>query len=100
MCEISELSKNKAKKALEIFKTIGTKIYSEADYQKCCIAQRSILYKGEYKKLYRGLPEDIELKETKLQENARIFYFNIEPEGRCYVVAIRENHLETKKVRR
>jgi len=100
MCEISELSKNKAKKALGVFKTIGTKICSEADYRKCCIGRIPVRYGGEYKKLYRGLPEDVELKETKLQDDARIFYFDIEPERKFYVVAIRENHLETKKVRR
>lgn len=55
---------------------------------------------GEYKKLYRDIAEGIELKEIKLQQRARIFYFDIEPERTFYVVAITENHLETDKVRR
>ncbi len=57
-------------------------------------------YDSEYKKLYRGIAEGIELKEIKLQQTARIFYFDIEPERTFYVVAITENHLETDKVRR
>jgi len=32
MCEISELGGNKAKKAIETLKAIGTKIRSEADF--------------------------------------------------------------------
>ncbi len=100
MCEISGLSKNKAKKALEIFKIIGTKICCEVDYQRHYVDRIPVRNEGEYKKLYHGLPEDVELKEIKLQSDARIFYFDIEPERKFYVVAIRENHLETRKVRR
>ena len=57
-------------------------------------------YEGEYKKLFKGLEDDIELKEIKLQQSARVFYFDIEPERTFYVVAITDNHLETDKVRR
>jgi len=101
MCEISALSKNKARKIVETFKIIGTKIRSEADFQKYSVDRIPVKCEGEYKKLYKGLgSDDIYLKEIKLQQDARIFYFDIEPEGRFYVIAIRENHLETKKVRR
>ena len=100
MCEISELDKNKAKKAVETFKKIGTKIRSKADFQKESIDRLPVKNSGEYKKLYRGLEEDIELKEIKLQQDARIFYFDIESKRILYVVAITQNHLETDKVRR
>jgi hypothetical protein len=42
----------------------------------------------------------VDLREIKLQQSARIFYFDIEPERTFYIVAITENHLETDKVRR
>lgn len=100
MCEISELNSNKARKAVETFKTVGTKIRSEADFQKHYVDRIPVRREGEYKKLYRGLGDDIDLKEIKLQQDARIFYFDIEPERTFYVVAITQNHLETTQVRR
>lgn len=100
MCEISMLNNNKARKAIENFKQIGTKIRSQADFQRYNIDRLPVRYEGEYKKLFRGLSSDIDLKEIKLQDDARIFYFDIEPERTFYVVAITQNHLETNKVRR
>jgi hypothetical protein len=100
ICEISLLTSNKAKRAVEILKTIGTKIRSQADFQRNSIDRIPVCYEGEYKKLFNGLSADIELKEIKLQQKARIFYFDIEPERTFYVVAITENHLETSQTRR
>jgi len=100
MCEIEYLDSNKAKKAIQSIKSIGTKVCCEADFQRLSIDRIPIRREGEYKKLYRGLSDDIELKEIKLQQDARIFYFDIEPERTLYVVAITQNHLETDKVRR
>lgn len=100
VCGISELTSNKARKAVETLKTIGTRIRSEADFQRNYVGRISVRREGDYKKLYRGLRDDIDLKEIKLQQDARIFYFDIEPERTFYVVAITQNHLETDKVRR
>ena len=100
MCELDLLGNNKGKKAIEIIKTIGTKIRSISDYQRYSIDRLPVFYKGDYKKLFNGLRDDIELKEIKLQQDARIFYFDIEPERTFYIVAITENHLETDKTRR
>lgn len=100
MCEISELNSNKARKAVETFKTIGTKIRSEADFQRNYVDRIPVRRESEYKKLYQGLGDDIDLKEIKLQQDARIFYFDIEDRRTFYVVAITQNHLETDKVRR
>ena len=100
MCEITELNGNKPKKAVEILKTIGTKIYQSADFQKHHIDRTPIRCEGEYKKLFSGIRDDIELTEIKLQQDARIFCFDIEPERTFYVVAITQNHLETDKVRK
>ena len=100
MCEISELNSNKARKAVETFKTIGTKIRSEADFQRNYVDRIPVRHEGEYKKLYRGLGDDIDLKEIKLQQDSRIYYFDIEDKRTFYVVAITQNHLETDKVKR
>jgi hypothetical protein len=100
LCEISLLNTNKAKKAIEVLKTVGTKIKNQADFQRNYFDRIPIADKGEYKKLYNGLSADIQLREIKLQQSARIFYFDIEPERTFYVVAITENHFETNQVRR
>jgi len=100
MCELAQLGNNKAKRAIENLKTIGTKIRSTADYQRHNVDRIPVRFEGEYKKLFKGLEDDIELKELKLQQSARVFYFDIEPERTFYVVAITDNHLETDKVRR
>lgn len=100
MCEIEQLGNNKAKKAIETLKTIGTKVRSTVDFQKNYIDRIPVRYEGAYKKLFNGLSADIELKELKLQQKARIFYFDIEPQRTLYIVAITENHLETEQTRR
>lgn len=100
LCEIECLGKNKGNKALSILKEIGTKVFSRSDFQKHNIKSDSIGCGGEYKKLYNGLAPDIEVRELFLQGTGRIFYFDIEPEQKLYIVAIRENHFETDKVRR
>lgn len=100
LCEIKALAGNKGKKAIEILKTIGTKVRSTADFAKHNIDRIPVVRTGEYLKLFSGLEEDIELKEAKLQSTGRIFYFDLEPKRMFFVVAIRENHFETDKVRR
>jgi hypothetical protein len=100
MCELSLINNNKAKKAIETLKIIGTKIRSKTDFQRYSIDRIPVRFEGEYKKLFKGLQDDVELKEIKLQQKARLFYFDIEPDRIMYVVAIRDNHLETDKVRR
>lgn len=100
MCELDILGNNKGKKAFETLKIIGTKVRSTADFQRNYIDRIPVRFEGEYKKLFNGLSPDIELKELKLQQNARIFYFDIEPERIIYIVAITENHLETNQTRR
>ncbi|MDE0243576.1 MAG: hypothetical protein OYG31_02590 [Candidatus Kaiserbacteria bacterium] len=97
---LSVLKGNKAKKTLEVLKKVGTEIRSPADYQKYSLQYKPVRRDGEYKKLFSGLPDDVDLKEIKLQGKSRIFHFSIESKRVFYVVAITENHLETNKVRR
>ena len=100
MCEIKELDSNKAKKAIAVLKTIGTDVFSTSDFPRHNLDRIPIKRAGEYLKLYNRLGDDIEIREIKLQAEARIFYFDIESQRTFYVVAITQNHLETDKVRR
>ena len=102
MGQVPFLTRSNAIKTLEKLKNIGTKVYSDKDFQRNDIKHKSIKDTGEYTKLFNKLrlENDIELKEIILSKKARIFYFNIESERTFYVVAIREDHLETNKVRR
>jgi hypothetical protein len=100
LCEIPLLDRGKAQKALEALKTIGTKIYSEKDYQRVPFAKRYIANAGDYAKLYSGLPEDTDIFEHKLSQTACVFFYDIESKRTCYIVTITQNHLETDKVRR
>lgn len=100
MCEITELGKNKGNRALSILKKIGMNVYSRADFSRNKIETKSVANSGGYSPLYNGLGNDVEVREMFLQSTGRIFYFDIEPERAMYIVAIRENHLETNKVRR
>ena len=100
LCEIKHLDGNKGRKAVETLKIVGTKIKRQTDYQTHSVKPIPIRRDGVYKKLFNGLEDDIEIKEIKLQQNARIFYFDIPSEKVFYVVAITNKHLETKKVRR
>ena len=99
-CEINLLSGNKPRRVIEDLKKIGTKVRSTADFQRHSIDRLPVTNKGDYRRLFRGLEDDIELKELKLQQDARMFYFDIESERTFYVVAITNNHLETDKVKR
>jgi hypothetical protein len=99
-CELSLLVGNKPKKVVESLKKIGTLVPSTADFQRQSIDRTAVRNQGAYRRLFRGFEDDIELKELKLQQSARIFYFDIEPKRTMYVVAITNNHLETNQVRR
>lgn len=100
LCQIEELQKNQGKKAVKILKTIGNELYSMKDFQKKGVDCLPIYYDHEYKKLFSKLGPDIELKEAKLQDTGRIFYFVHESDKIVYVVAITNRHYETTQVRR
>ena len=99
-CQIKDMLKNQPKKALEIFKLIGTKILAESDFSKFGITSKPIRNEGEYLKLWKGLSPDVEIKELIVQSESRIFYHVIEAVKKFYVVAITATHFETEKVRR
>lgn len=101
LCEIDgSLVKNCQKKALLDLKKIGKDIMDFGDFRKNGIDTIPVEYKGEYKKLFNGLYEDVEIFEHKLQNTARIFYFINNVRRIFYIIAITQAHFETEKVRR
>lgn len=100
LCEIDRLEKNKLKKALDTMKLIGSQVYDVKDFQRKNIDMIPVRGEGDYRRLYSKLSPDIELREIKLQQNARIFYFIHEPRKTMFIVAVTNNHYETDKVRR
>jgi hypothetical protein len=101
LCGIDDcLVKNCQKKALMDIKKIGRDIVSFNDFDRHGINTIPVERKGEYKKLFNGLHEDVEVFEHKLQSTARMFYFIDEVKRIFYIVAITQKHFETDKVRR
>lgn len=94
------LDKNQANDALEKLIKVGTEVYSNKDFQRKNIDFIPVKRDGAYKELFRGLEDDIDLREIKIQGKARIFYFVLEVKRTFYVIAITKDHLETDKVRR
>lgn len=67
------------------------------------IIRDNIAKDGQYKSLFAGLEEDIELKEAQFFGDARIFFYlvNSQPHGEtygnyCCIVAVKKQHIETR----
>jgi hypothetical protein len=101
LCEIEGcLVKNCQKKALLDLKKVGKDVMDFSDFQKNGIDTIPVERRGEYKKLFNGLHEDVEIFEHKLQSTARLFYFMNNIKKIFYIIAITQSHFETEKVRR
>jgi len=96
-CEIQHLGAN-AKEVLKKFKIIGQSTRNEL--RSNGILWSSVLRVGDYSKIFRRLPLDFDdsVVELKLGRKSRVFC-SFEKDN-CYVIAIKKNHLETKKNRR
>ena len=101
LCEINDsLIKNCQKKALMDTKIIGKDICAFGDFQKYGIGTKLIEDRGEYKKLFNNLHDDVEIFEHKLQSTARMFYFVNKVKRIFYIIAITQSHFEIRKIRR
>jgi len=100
MCEIKDLQSSPARKAISFLREVGTSIFSSKDFQKIGLEIKPVSDSNTYQPLFNRLPKDTELKEVKISGSGRLFYFDLEPERTLFVVAVRENHLDTDKVRR
>ncbi len=97
LCEVSILEKNRARQTIQNFKVIG-RCHDFGSLKDGNIGIRKITPTGDYLKLFVGsMTKDTELREHEIQGDARLFYFVAEK--MFNVVAIMNNHLETRKHR-
>jgi len=97
LCEIDNLEKNISKECLHDLKRISKSTIGGLAEKG--IDRIRINKSGEYKKLYNKLPDpNIELFEHKIQGTSRLFYFTAK--NKFCIVAIKNSHFETDKVRR
>lgn len=94
VCEIKILEKNNARNLVKDLRTIG-KCCSTNDLVSNGIRLSPIYDNGDYHKLFRGLTDDVDIKEHIISSEARLFYFIVRKT--FYIVAITNNHLETNK---
>ena len=97
LCQIGDLQKNQGRRATELLKTIGNKLFSIKDFHLQRVDCLPVKNEHGYTVLFSKLGPDIEMKEAKLQDTGRIFYFIHDADKVVYVVAIRHTHFETDK---
>lgn len=91
-CGIDNMDKKRARKALKLIRKVGLNIYSETDLKD--FELKSISPSGDYKKLYKGLPWDIEIKEIFIDsDKGRIFFFTLQ--RIFYLISITDCHYNT-----
>ena len=104
-CGAKHLTSSASKFALFI-KRVGQSA-CEDDLKKCYkysdgMGHRGAKYKpvdwdGEYKKIYKSLPKDVQLFEIKIGKDQRVFFYTVD--RYFFIIAITEKHYETKKNR-
>lgn len=91
-CGIDNIEQKRARKALKLIREIGVNTYSESDLKK--LKLKPVHPIGDYKKLYRGLPLDIEVKELFIDsDKGRIFFFVLQKI--FYLISITDSHYNT-----
>jgi hypothetical protein len=96
LCEVKALKPSPLRKVIENYKKL-CKCTSIMDFKQTGIDIKSINNADHYKQYYRGLGEDIELKEFDAGDSERAFFF-IDPARKIIqMIALRNGHTETKK---
>lgn len=105
-CQIDELGGDNAKAALSTLRDVGLYFTSEMEFSSRSSLDSEIKYvenAGDYSLMYKGLGgEDVDVKEIKIQRQKkgvdfRIFFYSLEFERTFFLIAIRQNHLDTTK---
>lgn len=97
LCGIADLKNSPSKRCLKDMVTIGS-LTNIDQFKGANIDYKPITNSGDYKKLYNGLPVDVDIREHKIGKTERIFYYKV---GRMiFIVAIISSHFETNKQRR
>ncbi len=96
LCQLSDgMEKNQPKKALEILKDIGMSVFTADDLPKLGREIKPVRCEGDYRPLYKGLHDDVDLQEIYIDTKGRMFYFLVD--SILHLVAIRGTHLDTTK---
>ena len=98
-CGLNDYNSSTLKKSLNTFRIIG-KLCTFSQFQANNIKCTAIKNAGDYKKLFNGLSEDIDLLEHKIGGTERIFFWIDENKNRFYLRCLTKKHFETKKTRR
>jgi hypothetical protein len=111
-CEIDGLNKPNAGVALKLIRDIGINLTDGGNLAASSRFINDIRYiqnQGDYGNLYRGLAQDIEIREIKCKhENRnkpekaydfRLFFYTLDAERTFYVLAVRQSHYDTDKGR-
>jgi hypothetical protein len=103
-CQMNGMTGPNAKATLQILRDVGVHYTDEENYWSNSdgIEIKPIIRDGDYLDLYRGLPDDSEIKEIKYQRekkdiDIRLFFFTLEKERTFYLVATKEQHIDTSK---
>ncbi len=104
-CEIDGLKRSNAAVALKIVRDIGVRFTDCVSLQKGSVSIdeiKHVVRSGAYKKIYKGLGEDIEVMEIKRVRkdkrdssndiSLRIFFYTLDQERTFYMIAVRETH--------
>jgi len=103
-CQMNGMTGDNAKATLMILRDVGIYYTSEENYwsKASNVEIKPVARGGDYTVFYRGLAEDSELKEIKYKHlrksiDIRLFFFTLERERTFYLVAARQDHVDTSK---
>lgn len=91
-CGINDIDQKRSRKALKLIRDIGTTIHAESDFKNFKL--KNVSPNGDYKRLYRSLPPDVEVRELFIDsDKGRIFFFTIQ--RILFLLCITDAHYNT-----
>lgn len=100
-CQISDLASKEVEALLKKLSLITEQ--NQNTITGTNIIRDSVVKVGQYKPLFSGLKDDIDLKETTFFGTARIFFYLVNNHlhgdrysNYCCIVAVKKQHIETK----
>lgn len=103
-CQMDSMTPVNAKATLKTIRDVGVHYTSKDNYSSNArgVEMKTISRGGDYLTLYRGLPDDSEIREIKCKHpgkeiDIRLFFFTLEKERTFYLVAAKQTHIDTSK---
>lgn len=98
-CEIGHLDQKCARKILLALRKIGD-VCTIEDFKNIKVESEPIIPSGDYKRLWRKLPDDIMIYEHRLHDANRVFYYIDTKDKRIiHIIAIKVHHIDVGKNR-